>query len=74
MNTKTAIYQVTDRLHCGRAAQVTGDEIGNTVAQWLAELDIHSPMVEDLTRAVREGDWALALRLANFLSVDITLA
>ncbi|WP_136245641.1 hypothetical protein [Mycobacterium intracellulare] len=74
MNRDMTMYQVTDRLHCGRAAQVTGDEIGNTVAEWLADLGVHSPMVEDLTRAVRVGDWPLAHRLANFLSVDITLA
>lgn len=68
------IYLVTDRLRSGRAAQVTGDEIGNTVAEWLADLGVQSPMVEDLSRAVREGDWPVAHRLANFLSVDITLA
>lgn len=54
------IYQVTDRLHDGRTARVPGDEITSTVSGWLSELGTQSPLADELTRAVRIGDWPAA--------------
>jgi len=50
----TTLYQVTDHLHQGRTVRVPVNAIGPTVSAWLAESGAHSPMVEDLTRAVRK--------------------
>jgi hypothetical protein len=69
-----AIYRVTDRLHEGRAVDVPGHEIVTTVSAWLAELDAHSPLVEDLAQAVRAGDWPAAYAIGDRLSVDVTVA
>jgi hypothetical protein len=68
------IYTLTDRLHNGRKVQVREDEIVATVSLWLAELGVHSPLVESLARAVREGDWPAAYVIADFLSVDVAVA
>lgn len=68
------LYRVTDRLHDGRAVQVPGHEIAPIVSAWLAELGAHSPLVDDLARAVRVGDWAAAYAVADQLSVDVTVA
>ena len=67
-------YQLTDRLHIGRVARVSADGIVATVASWLAELDADSPMVEDLARTVGAGDWTAAHAIAEYLSVDVTVA
>lgn len=72
--TTTAVYQVTDRLHAGRAVRVPSDQIATTVSGWLAELGADSPMVEDLARAVRVGNWPAARALEDLLSVDVTVA
>jgi hypothetical protein len=69
-----AIYQITDRLHDGRTARVPGDQVGATVSAWLAELDVHSPLVDDLSRAVRAGDWPATHAIGDWLSVDVTVA
>jgi hypothetical protein len=69
-----ATYRVSDRLHEGRAVQVSAHEIATTVSAWLAELGVHSPLVDDLARAVRAGDWPTALGLGDYLSVDVTVA
>lgn len=53
-------FYVTDRLHHGRTVAVPGREIATVVSTWLAELGAHSPLVEDLARAVCGGDWATA--------------
>ena len=66
------MYQVRDRLHEGRTVNVPGPEIADTVAGWLADLDIHSPLVEQLARAARVGDWAAARSIGEHLSVDIS--
>ena len=67
-------YRVTDRLHDGRTVQVPGRDIAPTVSAWLAELGAHSPVVDDLARAVCVGDWAAAYAVADLLSVDVTVA
>ncbi len=67
-------YQLTDRLHVGRMARVPADGIVGTVSAWLAELDASSPMVEELARTVGIGDWAAAHAIAEYLSVDVTVA
>jgi hypothetical protein len=71
---RVKIIRLTDRLHAGRVARVTADGIVATVAAWLAELDASSPMVEDLARNVRTGDWTAAHAIAEYLSVDVTVA
>lgn len=49
-------------------------EIATTVSAWLAELGVHSPLVDDLAHAVRAGDWPAALGIGDYLSVDVTVA
>lgn len=68
------IYRLTQCLRDGRAADVPGREIATTVAAWLAELGAHSPLVEDLARAVRTGDWPAAHAIGEYLSVTVTPA
>lgn len=73
-NTAT-VYQVADRLHRGRAAaRVSSDEIAATVSAWLAELEVETPMVDELAQAVRTGNWTAAHALEDLLSVDVTVA
>lgn len=72
--TTTAIYQLTDRLHDGHMARVPVDEITATVSEWLADVGAHSPLVDDLARAVRIGDWPTAYALGEYLSVDVAVA
>ena len=67
-------YQLTDRLHEGRTAYVSPDGIVSAVSTWLAELGAYSPFVEDLARAVRNGDWVVAHSIADHLSVDVAVA
>jgi hypothetical protein len=69
-----AMYRVTDRLHGERTAQVTAEGIAPIVSAWLAELGAHSPLVDDLARAARAGDWAVACAVGDQLSVDVALA
>ncbi|WP_235009600.1 hypothetical protein [Mycobacterium sp. 3519A] len=64
------IYQLTDRLH-GRTVSVPADHVATTVAAWLAELDACSPLVEVLSRAVRDRDWPAIHGIADYLSVEI---
>jgi hypothetical protein len=66
------VYQVTDRLTHGRSVCVPGDEIAAAVSAWLAELGTYSPLVEDLARAARAGDWPAAHALGEHLSVKVT--
>ena len=67
-------YLLTDRLHTGRTVYVAADGILGAVSAWLAELGVHSPLVEDLARLVRDGEWAAAYAVADRLSVDVTVA
>jgi hypothetical protein len=68
------LYQVTDRLHEERTVRVPLNGISPTVAGWLAELGANSPMVEDLARAVRNGDWPAAYAVGEHLSVRVAVA
>lgn len=61
-------------LHAGRKVRLSANAIGPTVSAWLAELGANSPMVEDLARAVRDGDWPVAYAVGEHLSVDIAIA
>lgn len=64
-------FCVRDCLHGGRTAHVSGDMVAEVVASWLAEFDAVSPAVDDLARAVCDGDWPSAHALAARLSVEI---
>ncbi len=68
------VYQLTDRLHDGRTVRVHADDIAPTVASWLAELGTCSPLVELLSRAVRDRDWFAAHGIADYLSVEVQVA
>jgi hypothetical protein len=68
------IYQIASRLHEQRTVRVAGDAIAPTVSAWLAEFGVQSPMVEDLARAVRGGDWPAVYAIGEHLSVDVTVA
>jgi hypothetical protein len=68
------IYRVTQCLRDGRTAEVPGHQIATTVSAWLAELGADSPLVDDLARALSAGDWSTAHALADFLSVEVTVA
>ncbi len=70
----TMFYQLTDRLHEGQMARVPADQIRTTVSGWLAELGAHSPLVDELARAVRVGDWSAAHALGECLSVEVAVA
>ena len=67
------MYRVTDRLHAEHSAEVCCHDIVTTVAAWLAELKVHSPLVEDLARAVCAGDWPTAYAIGDRLSVDVSV-
>ena len=67
------IYQLTDRLH-GRTVCVEADHIAATMAAWLAELDASSPLVELLSRALRDGDWPATHGIADYLSIEVQVA
>ena len=67
-------YQLTDCLRDGRTVHVSADGIACAVSAWLAELGAHSPLVEDLARTVRDGDWTAAHAIADLLSVDVAVA
>ena len=71
---KSSLYLIADRLHTGRTVRVSSDDIAATVSGWLAELGADSPLVDDLARAVRAGDWTTAHALEDRLSVDVTVA
>jgi hypothetical protein len=67
-------YLLTDRLHDGRKAQVRADQLPRTLAAWLAELGAHSPLVDELAKAVCAGDWPTAHAVADQLCVDVAVA
>jgi hypothetical protein len=70
----TALYQVTDRLHEERTVRVPCNAIGPMVSTWLAELGANSPMVDDLARAVRNGDWSAVYAVGDRLSIHVAVA
>jgi hypothetical protein len=44
------------------------------VSTWLAELGANSPMVDDLARAVRNGDWSAVYAVGDRLSIHVAVA
>jgi hypothetical protein len=62
------------RHHPGRTARVPTGEIATTVSPWLAQIGAHSPLVDDLARAARLGDWPAAYAIGECLSVDVAIA
>ena len=66
------IFRVSDLLHVERSVTVAAHEIATTVAAWLAELGVHSPLVDQLDSAVFRGDWMTARAIADRLSVDVS--
>lgn len=68
------IYRITDQLHAGHMARVRGDEIAATVSAWLADLGAHSPLADDLSRAVNAGDWPTTHAICDRLSLDVAVA
>jgi len=71
---RSPIYRVTQCLRDRRTVEVSAPEIATTVSAWLAEFGAASPLVEDLARAVRVGDWSAARAIGEYLSVDVTVA
>jgi hypothetical protein len=71
---RTTLYQLTDRLNDGHTTRVPAHQIRATVSAWLAELGAHSPLVDELARAVRCGDWPAAHALGECLSVEVAVA
>ncbi|MDR3661259.1 MAG: hypothetical protein P4L86_12865 [Mycobacterium sp.] len=67
-------YVIVDHLHDRHAVGVTGDRVAATVAGWLAELDVQSPLVEELGRAARRGDWPTTHAIGDQLSIDVMIA
>jgi hypothetical protein len=67
-------YQVCDRLHQERTVNVCASEIAGTVAVWLADLGVQSPLVEQLALAVQVGDWPKVRGICEHLSVDVSCA
>ena len=65
-------FRVSDRLHEERSVTVAAHEIATTVAAWLAELGVQTPLVDQLASAVIKGDWMAARAIADHLSVDFT--
>ena len=68
------LFEVTDLLHEGRTARVPITSIGPIVAGWLADLEVSSPLVDDLARAVQCGDWSAAYAVGEHLSVHVAVA
>ena len=68
------MYQLTNRLHDRHMARVPAHQTRATVSAWLAELGAHSPLVDDLARAVRGGDWPAAYALGKRLSIEVAVA
>ena len=68
------MYRVTDRLHQRRIVSVECHDIARVVSAWLSELDVHSPLAEELARAVCAGDWPTVYAIGDRLAVDVTVA
>jgi hypothetical protein len=68
------IYRVTQCLRDGRSVEIPAHQIAPTVSAWLAEVGANSPLVDDLARAVRTGDWPAAHAIGEYLAVDVTMA
>jgi hypothetical protein len=70
----TNAYVVVDLLHQGRAATVAGPDIARIVDAWLSELDIRTPLSQELARSACAGDWPRAHALGEHLSVAVCAA
>ena len=68
------LYRVTQRLRGGLTVDVPAHAIATTISGWLAELGADSPLVNDLERAVRTGNWSRARVIADYLSVELSVA
>ena len=53
---------------------MSADQLDTTVANWLAQLGVHSSIAADFARTVCEGNWAAAHALADALSIDVAVA
>ena len=71
---QTKLFEVRNLLHEGRTARIPVSSIGPTVSGWLADLGVSSPLVEDLTQAVRNGNWPAAYVLGEHLAVHVAVA
>ncbi len=67
-------YEIVDQLHDRHAVGVTADRVAATVAGWLAELDVQSPLTEELARATQRGDWPTTHTICDQLSIDLMIA
>ncbi len=67
-------YEIVDQLHDRHAVVITAERVAATVAGWLAELDVQSPLTEELARATQRGDWAATHTICDQLSIDVMVA
>ncbi|MEZ0052249.1 hypothetical protein ABIA30_003261 [Mycobacterium sp. MAA66] len=67
-------FVVVDRLHGRRAVAVPGEQVAATVSAWLAELDVDSPLIDELALAVQRQDWPAVYALGERLSVEVMVA
>ncbi|KAB7761323.1 hypothetical protein [Mycolicibacterium mucogenicum] len=67
-------YEIVDQLHDRHAVGVTADRVAATVAGWLAELDVQSPLTDELARATQRGDWPTTHTICDQLSIDLMIA
>ncbi|CAM5743288.1 hypothetical protein MAUB1S_04828 [Mycolicibacterium aubagnense] len=67
-------YEIVDQLHDRHAVGVPADRVAATVAGWLAELDVHSPLTDDLARATQRGDWPTTHTICDQLSIAVMIA
>ncbi|WP_162097438.1 hypothetical protein [Mycolicibacterium rhodesiae] len=44
------------------------------MSAWLAELEVRSPLVEDLARAVTAADWPAVYDIGDLLAVSVEVA
>jgi hypothetical protein len=71
---RSLVYRISQRLRGGHTAEVPAGAIAATVAAWLAELGVDTPLVDDLEKAVHAGNWSAARAIGDYLSVDVTMA
>lgn len=67
-------YEIVDQLHDRHAVGVTADRVAATVAGWLAELDVQTPLTDELARATQRGDWPATHTICDQLSIDLMVA
>jgi hypothetical protein len=67
-------YEIVDQLHDRHAVGVTADRVATTVAGWLAELDVQTPLTDELAHATQRGDWPATHTICDQLSIDLMVA